>query len=574
MSTMSRAKNLVQTSRISPEAAALLLAENSALRIRLEEAEETLRAIRHGEVDALVVNGPIGTQIYTLQGTDAESNQFRGEILSQISDAVVAVDNEERVTYLNTAAERQYGVTAGEALGRSLREVWIDHWHSREDEEAAMRALRETGYWRGETVHTKRTGEEIQVESAIICMHDANGARIGLLATIRDISERKRAEERLRRVAQEAEAASRAKDDFLAALSHELRTPLTPVLMSAAALETDPALPEEMREQLAMMRRNIQLEARLIDDLLDLTRITRGKLQVHPAIADVHELLRHTEEIIRSDAVHRKVVEFHFEANQHHVMADSTRLQQVFWNLIKNALKFSRADGRVIVRTFNPEPHRFAVSVVDSGIGIAPENIGRIFKAFDQGELQGRHQFGGLGLGLTISKAIVDLHGGSLLAASGGRGHGASFTVELDTVKPQSRTESTNHTSPWALSALRLLIVEDHEPTLGTMARLLERDGHCVFTAATIRDALAQADAHECDLVISDLGLPDGSGLDLMREIRSRRGWPGIALSGYGMEDDVRRALESGFGAHLVKPVDVTQLRQTIEMLLTATRAA
>jgi PAS domain S-box-containing protein len=571
---MSRAKNLVQTSRISPEAAALLLAENSALRIRLEEAEETLRAIRHGEVDALVVNGPIGTQIYTLQGTDAESNQFRGEILSQISDAVVAVDNEERVTYLNTAAERQYGVTAAEALGRSLREVWIDHWHSREDEEAAMKALRETGYWRGETVHTKRTGEEIQVESAIICMHDANGARIGLLATIRDISERKRAEDRLRRVAQEAEAASRAKDDFLAALSHELRTPLTPVLMSAAALETDPALPEEMREQLAMMRRNIQLEARLIDDLLDLTRITRGKLQVHPAIADVHELLRHTEEIIRSDAVHRQAVEFHFEAKQHHVMADPTRLQQVFWNLIKNALKFSRADGRVIVRTFNPEPHRFAVSVEDSGIGIAPENIGRIFKAFDQGELQGRHQFGGLGLGLTISKAIVDLHGGSLQATSPGRGHGASFTVALDTVKPQSRAESTNHTSPWALSALRLLIVEDHEPTLGTMARLLERDGHCVFTAATVREALAQADTHECDLVISDLGLPDGSGLDLMREIRSRRGWPGIALSGYGMEDDVRRALESGFGAHLVKPVDVTQLRQTIEMLLTATRAA
>jgi DNA-binding response OmpR family regulator len=146
--------------------------------------------------------------------------------------------------------------------------------------------------------------------------------------------------------------------------------------------------------------------------------------------------------------------------------------------------------------------------------------------------------------------------------------------VELDTVTPQSRPESTDHISPWPVSALRLLIVEDHEPTLRTMARLLERDGHCVFTAATIRDALAQVDAHECDLVISDLGLPDGSGLDLMREIRRRRGWPGIALSGYGMEDDVRRALESGFGAHLVKPVDVTQLRQTIELLLSVSRTA
>ena len=565
---MSRINSPVQTARITPEAAALLLAENAALRIRLEEAEETLRAIRSGEVDALVVDGPVGSQVYILEGTDVESNQYRGEILSQISDAVVAVDNEERVTYMNAAAERQYGVLASEALGRGLREVWTDHWHNREDEEAAMKSLYEKGYWRGETVHAKRTGEEIQVESAIICMHDSTGTRVGFLATIRDITERKRTEERLRRVAQEAEAASRAKDDFLAALSHELRTPLTPVLMTAAALETDPAIPEELRDQLSMMRRNIQLEARLIDDLLDLTRITRGKLQVHPIIANVHALLGHTAEIIRSDALHHKVVEFQLEAEQHHVMADPTRLQQVFWNLIKNALKFSDADGRVIVRTYNPAPGRFAVSVKDTGIGIAPENIARIFSAFDQGELQGRHQFGGLGLGLTISKAIVDLHGGVLRAASEGRGCGAMFTVELNAAKAHIGAEAPAPTPLFPRGPFRLLIVEDHEPTLGTMSRLLQRDGHSVFTAATVQEALAQAEKNACDLIISDLGLPDGSGLDLMREIRNRHGWPGIALSGYGMEEDVRRALESGFGAHLVKPVDVEQLRQAIAMLL------
>jgi len=550
----------------------MLLASNAELRVRLEEAEETLRAIRSGDVDALVVEGPAGSQIFTLQGVDAQSNQFRGEILAQISDAVVAVDNEERITYLNAAAERQYGVAASEVLGRCMRELWISQWPQETDEVAARNALRETGYWRGENVHRKRNGERIHVESAVICLHDTAGEEIGFLATIRDITERKDVEERLRRAAEEAEAASQAKDDFLAALSHELRTPLTPVLMSAAAMELDPELPDAIREQLSMIRRNIQLEARLIDDLLDLTHITRRTLQIHQVVVDVHELLGHTEEIVRSEAVgHDRVVEFRLEARQCHVIADPTRLQQVFWNLIKNALKFSEDGGRVTVRTSNPSPHRFAVSVEDHGIGIAQEALGRIFSAFDQGELKGRHRFGGLGLGLAISKGIVDLHNGSLHVESEGRGRGATFTVELETTVPERNRESPAQNLPARTMPLRLLIVEDHEPTLATMKRLLERSGYRVCSAATMSEALAVASATKCDVLISDLGLPDGSGLDLMREIHQRYGWPGIALTGYGMEEDIRRVTESGFGAHLVKPIDITQLRATIERLLAAT---
>ena len=557
---------------VTPERAATLLAANAELRVRLEEAEETLRAIRSGDVDALVVEGPAGSQVFTLQGVDAQSNQFRGEILAQISDAVVAVDNEERITYLNAAAERQYGVVASEVLGRYLRELWTSQWPREADKVAAQNALIETGSWRGESVHRKRDGERIHVESAVICLHDSAGAEIGYLATIRDITQRKDTEERLRRAAEEAEAASQAKDDFLAALSHELRTPLTPVLMTAAAMELDPELPDATREQLSMIRRNIQLEARLIDDLLDLTHITRRTLQIHRVVVDVHELLGHSEEIVRSEAVDQgRIVEFRLEAREHHVMADPTRLQQVFWNLIKNALKFSEDGGRVTVRTLNPGPQRFAVCVADNGIGIAREALDRIFSAFDQGDLKGRHRFGGLGLGLAISKGIVDLHSGTLRVESEGLGRGATFTVELETTVPEHHREAPSPTLPAQTRPIRLLIVEDNEPTRATMKRLLERSGYRVCTAATVSEALAVASANKCDVLVSDLGLPDGSGLDLMREIHQRYGWPGIALTGYGMEEDIRRVTECGFRAHLVKPIDIAQLRMTIERLLAET---
>jgi signal transduction histidine kinase/ActR/RegA family two-component response regulator len=383
----------------------------------------------------------------------------------------------------------------------------------------------------------------------------------------------RQSEQEARRAQREAEAASRAKDDFLAALSHELRTPLAPVLMSAAALEHDTSLPADARQQLAMMRRNIELEARLIDDLLDLTRVSRGKLQIQPTVADTHLLLEHTEEIVRSDMLAKNVeLVFLLQAPEHHVRADPARLQQVFWNLIKNALKFTGAGGRVTIRTHNPRPGRLAVVVTDTGIGIAPESFPDIFRPFEQGGIDGRHRFGGLGLGLSISKAIIDLHGGELRAASEGIGKGAVFTVELDTTIPNPQTEMqfSSDVEPPVVAPMRILAVEDHTPTLEVLVRLLERDGHRVVAASTVKEALAQAASNAFDMVISDLGLPDGSGLDLMREIKRLHGWQGIAVSGFGMETDVRASTEAGFDAHLVKPVDMPQLRRSLAALVAA----
>ena len=368
--------------------------------------------------------------------------------------------------------------------------------------------------------------------------------------------------EALRQSAEQAQAASHAKDAFLAALSHELRTPLTPVLMSAASLQEDERLPADVREQLSMMRRNIELEARLIDDLLDITRIGRGKLTVAPVTVDVHELLQHSDEIIRSDGLGEQVrVIFGLEAARHHALADPARLHQVFWNLLKNALKFTPSGGTVTVHSRNDAEGRIVVTVEDTGVGISPEALPLIFRAFEQGDATGKHRYGGLGLGLAISQAIVAVHGGTIRADSKGAGLGATFTVILASIDAPAIQTVSRAQRTIAERALRLLVVEDHAATRAVLSRVLTHSGHHVTLASTMREAVTAFGTEHYDAVISDLGLPDGSGLDLIREFQRQRSVPAIALSGYGMEDDLQQSKAAGFFAHLVKPVNLEQLR-------------
>lgn len=399
--------------------------------------------------------------------------------------------------------------------------------------------------------------------------------------------ERKAAEDRARQINAELEqrvaertvelnslneelvAASKTKDNFLAALSHELRTPLTPVLMSAAALERDPALHPQFREQFSMMRRNIELEARLIDDLLDLTRIARGKLELHMGTANIHSLLEHTGEIVKSDA-HAKGVQVRFalEARDVNVAGDGARLHQVFWNILKNAIKFTPAGGEIFVQTSNSGDGAISVEVGDNGAGIDPAVLPNIFSAFVQGEIAPGRNAAGLGLGMAISKKIVELHGGTITAASAGLGQGAMFTVELTTVSSVATKESTAAgLSVVTTRNYRLLVVEDHQPTLDVLARLLRREGHDVATAGTVEAALATAACGQFDLVISDLGLPDGNGIDLMVQLTRDYGLRGIALSGYGMDEDFAKTKKAGFVAHLIKPIDFQRLSQVLEQV-------
>ncbi len=370
----------------------------------------------------------------------------------------------------------------------------------------------------------------------------------------------------------EAENASRAKDQFLAVLSHELRTPLSPILISAQALETDAALPDHLRPLLEIVRRNIELEARLIDDLLDLTRITRGRLKIEREQVDLHALVDLAIGIMRPELEAKGLtLDRNLRAGDHTVIGDAARLEQVMLNMIRNAVKFTSAGGSIRISTVNDAPGHIRLAVADSGVGIDSDALTRIFEAFEQGEKTTLRRFGGLGLGLTICKALIDMHDGTITAESAGRNHGATFTIGLNTTSAHGTDLMTNTAGNSATGpngALRILLVDDHEDTNMVLKLLLQRKGYHVLTAHDVQSALDVAAANEFDVLVSDIGLPDGSGLELMRKLLERYPIKGIALSGFGMEEDIRRSKEAGFSDHLVKPVNPQRLQEVIQQVV------
>jgi two-component system CheB/CheR fusion protein len=385
------------------------------------------------------------------------------------------------------------------------------------------------------------------------------------------LAERKQAEQALQVARESAEAANRAKDQFLAVLSHELRTPLSPVLMCITAMEKDPTLAAPLHADVEMMRRNIELESRLIDDLLDLSRVTTGKLRLRIDHIALHEVLKYVFQVCESDLLAKELhLVRELDAADDQVMGDSARLQQVFWNLLKNAIKFSPRGQQILVRTSTPSPGRLKVEVRDYGVGIPADVLPRLFNAFEQGNPAVTHQFGGLGLGLAISKAVVDLHGGSIEATSQGRGYGATFSVELLAAEPghDHRHGNGQFKSDANRQSLRVLFVEDHPDTANVMTRLLSSLGYQVRTANSVAAALQCAAAEKFDILVSDIGLPDASGYELMEQIRDRYRMKGIALSGYGMEGDVQRGKAAGFADHITKPVSVAQLQAAIQRVV------
>jgi PAS domain S-box-containing protein len=377
-----------------------------------------------------------------------------------------------------------------------------------------------------------------------------------------------------------AESSNEAKDRFIATLSHELRTPLTPVIAILSSLRENPDLPASMAEDVETARRNILLEARLIDDLLDLTRIARGKLTLEEEVIQVEGLLENALNICRPDLEGRELeIVRDLRAPFATVKGDRARLTQVLWNLLKNAIKFTPDGGTITLRSRVPSAGNAAevvIQVQDTGVGIDAEILPRIFSAFDQGGQETTRRFGGLGLGLAISQAIVQAHHGKLEAASPGRKHGSLFTVTLPladretATRPGSGNPIQDATSKDGGTApLRILLVEDHADTANILARLLTTWGHTVFHRTTVAEARKAAEkemaADGLDLVISDLGLPDGSGLDLMKELAKKYSLKGIALSGYGMESDLKQSAAVGFAKHLIKPVDLNMLRTAIQ---------
>lgn len=395
----------------------------------------------------------------------------------------------------------------------------------------------------------------------------------------KNLAMQRQAEERVLRIRAEAaraeaETANAAKDRFLAMLSHELRTPLSPVLHALTLLDEDGLQPEAFHENLQIIRRNVQLEARLIDDLLDLARIRNGKLKLQLRPTEAHELLRHAFEICRPALVARRLQsELRLNAENTVIQADPARLQQIFWNLISNAVKFTPENGTITISTSNDEDgDLFIVEVADTGVGIEPTKLARIFDAFEQAAERSPT---GLGLGLAICKALTEFHGGTITAHSLGIGHGATFSARFAVANLLVATAAPQAPStPAPTIPLRLLLVEDHQDTAATLRRLLLRQGYLVECAHTFAQALQVATDNEFDILVTDIGLPDGNGVDLFRAIRQLPKYEhlrGIALSGFGTDNDINRSEQAGFSEHLTKPVDFEQIKACLARLALAT---
>jgi PAS domain S-box-containing protein len=555
------------------------------LRARLAELEDTLSAIRSGEVDALIVNGPRGDQVYSLKGAEQPYRAF----IEQMHEGAVTLDTAGTILYCNKRFAEMLALPLERVIGGNI----LDHIAT-DHRPLAASMIADTLAASDNLLLQSPAGLRVPVRFAVSPLDAGDDetapARALIVTDLTEQHERKILSDALEKlqVSQTAlraqydevqatrralEAAGAAKDEFLAALSHELRTPLTPVLLTANALAVDPSLPPELRSDLEMIRRNVELEARLIDDLLDLTRITRGKLQIAAQPVDLHDLLRIALDICQSDTAAKRLrFSLQLRAKHHTVHAEAVRLQQVFWNLIRNAVKFTPGAGAITVATRNTtskngRPH-IVVTVTDTGIGISAKALKTIFNAFDQGSIEINRQFGGLGLGLTITKRLVDLHGGTIHASSAGKNKGARFTLTLPTIPaPTPASAAAAPTPARNARSLRILLVEDHDDTRRNMTRLLSALHHTVTAAPDAASALKQAAKHPFDLVVSDIGLPDQSGLELMKKLRDRHNLAGICLSGYGMEDDIARSRDAGFLQHLTKPINFQRLEQAITTL-------
>ena len=680
---------------VSSDRDAAARAELAALRARLDEAEQTLQAIRAGDVDALIV----GDSVYTLDSANAASNRLRSDVLAQMKDAVVAVDLDDRIVYLNAAAESQYGVAASDALGHPLASLYAVRWYAAADAATVDERLRAGGEWRGENVHVRTDGVELHVESTLTELRGRTGETTGRLIVSRDVSERYRAAAELQRAMRELERSQREfstlvenspfifarfdrahrhtyvspvierytgqppsafigrthaesgmparlaaewdallgrvfasgevvtarfsfatpageerhfearllgergtggaidsvlsiasdvtereladrerraaedtlresdrrKDVFLATLAHELRNPLAPI-GNAIEIMRVAATAEMHTKARDMIERQLHQLVHLVDDLLDVSRISQGRIELRRGPVELALVVRNAVETSRPliDAARHRLELDLAPGPPIVVDGDMTRLTQVVSNLLNNAARYTPSGGRITVQT-RREGGSAVLAVSDTGIGIAADKLPSLFEMFAQVDSHSARSQGGLGIGLALVKRLVEMHGGSVAAASDGAGRGSRFELRL----PEQATAAARgdagavDAAPMRGDGAHILIADDNRDNADSIAVLLGSLGYRTTVAYDGDEAMQAAAAFKPRTAILDLGMPRLSGEEVARRLRREewgRAMTLIALSGWGQDEDRRRTAEAGFDHHLVKPLDLQVL--------------
>jgi PAS domain S-box-containing protein len=489
---------------------------------------------------------------------------------------VILLDVDGVIRDWNQAASLTFGYAREETIGQSIAMIYTPEDRAADVVRADFRAATLHGSVVDARWLLRADGTRLRSEGALTALRGEDGEVSGFCKLLRDVTSNYESAAAVLHAKEEAERANRAKDRFLAVLSHELRTPLLPIAAAAQTLQKNMQVPAQFAELLPMIRRNVALEARLIDDLLDLTAISTGKLSLRRAPVDMRKIVDVVVEMVQETAGEKQIeLSVRWNATRAIVDGDAARLQQVLWNIVRNAVKFTPVGGHVRLEV-DDDGGELRLRCIDDGIGIAADVQQSIFTAFEQAHAEIAREFGGLGLGLAIAQGLVQGHGGALEVSSEGAGRGATFTLRLATIAPPepARAEPARAAqAPGDARPVRMLLVEDNEDAAIAMSMSLEFLGYAVTHAGTLREALAVAGREVFDVVVSDLGLPDGSGLELGPALAARV--PLIALSGFGSAVDVARTTAAGFAAHLVKPTDPDDLHATIgHVLLQSTASA
>ena len=517
----------------------------------------------------------------------AQQEWFR-VTLNSIGDAVIATDIHGRIVFMNGQAERLTGWRAEDANGRTAHQVFrVVHERTGQAVVNPVRRVLGGNLSLDQARLIALDGTELPIEETGAPIRDQAGDAIGVVLVFRDVTDRRRRDqERIEAAAErerlleaeraaraESERAARVKDDFIAMVSHELRTPLNAILGWTEILTQDPGEPVLLRRGLDVIARNTRIQAQLVADLLDLSRIVAGKLQLETQPVELMAILAAAIDTVQPEALAKHVrITRELTDNVGPIAGDPARLQQAVWNLLSNAVKFTPEGGFVEV-TLGREGDHARITVRDSGAGIRAQVLPHVFDRFHQADLSITRRFGGLGLGLSIVKHIVELHEGRVQAESEGEGRGSTFSIWLPMsqaprqAEPGNQTEVTQRAMA-SIEGLRALVIEDEPDTREFLVRFLVYHGAVVFAAGSALEAIPLFLAERPDILLSDIGLPDVDGYELLRQIRSQGGRgatvPAIALTAYARPEDRMRAYAAGFQAHVAKPINAADLLSRI----------